>query len=66
MNADEKNKRVHLYGQIEDKDFFKKEKETLQLVTPLVDKKTKSTIWLYIVFINHSKCCMQILLIYDF
>ena len=44
MNADEKNKRVHLYGHIEDKDFFKKEKETLQLVTPLVDKKTKSTI----------------------
>ena len=44
MNAYEKNKRAHLYGQIEDKDFFKKEKETLQLVTPLVDKKTKSPI----------------------
>ena len=31
---------VNLYGQIEDKDFFKKENETLPLVTPFVDKKT--------------------------
>ena len=31
---------VNLYGQIEDKDFFKKENETLSLATPFVDKKT--------------------------
>ena len=30
---------VNLYGQTEDKDFFKKENETLPLVTPFVDKK---------------------------
>ena len=36
---------VNLYGQIEDKDFFKKENETLPLATPFVDKKTN---------INHS------------
>ena len=36
---------ANLYGQIEDKDFFKKENETLPLVTPFVDKKTN---------INHS------------
>ena len=57
---------VNLYGQIEDKDFFKKENETLPLVTPFVDEKLILTIRLYAVFMNHSKCCMQILLIYDF
>ena len=31
---------VNLYGKIEDKDFFKKENETLPLVTPFVNKKT--------------------------
>ena len=31
---------VNLHGQIEDKYFFKKENETLSLVTPFVDKKT--------------------------
>ena len=30
---------VNLYGQTEDKDFFKKENETVPLVTPFVDKK---------------------------
>ena len=39
---------VNLYGQIEDKDFFKKENETLPLVTPFVDEKTN---------LDHSTLC---------
>ena len=31
---------INLYGQMEDKDFLKKENETLAFVTPFVDKKT--------------------------
>ena len=57
---------VNLYGQIEDKDFFKKENETLPLVTPFVDKKTNIDHSILYSFHKTLKCCMQILLIYDF